>query len=54
MRWIASYPDVLFQPALPMRGVTFMYLRRTEEELFQPALPMRGVTIPTPLRADAI
>ena len=34
----------IFQPALPMRGVT----RRNESsghfEVFQPALPMRGVT----------
>ena len=34
----------LFQPALPMRGVTMTKLTRGFTFLFQPALPMRGVT----------
>ena len=34
----------LFQPALPMRGVTDVRFRPSEIEQFQPALPMRGVT----------
>ena len=36
----------LFQPALPMRGVTFSgLLLGGVLVLFQPALPMRGVTV---------
>ena len=35
---------VIFQPALPMRGVTMTKLTRGFTFLFQPALPMRGVT----------
>ena len=34
----------LFQPALPMRGVTLDELVSFAARLFQPALPMRGVT----------
>ena len=34
----------IFQPALPMRGVTFSGLLLGVLVLFQPALPMRGVT----------
>ena len=35
---------VIFQPALPMRGVTLDELVSFAARLFQPALPMRGVT----------
>ena len=35
---------LLFQPALPMRGVTLMYGINYVMFQFQPALPMRGVT----------
>ena len=42
----------VFQPALPMRGVTPQRATIDILELtFQPALPMRGVT--QPLRSDA-
>ena len=34
----------LFQPALPMRGVTNFCKGYMGVRLFQPALPMRGVT----------
>ena len=34
----------LFQPALPMRGVTGFSAHDEDILLFQPALPMRGVT----------
>ena len=34
----------IFQPALPMRGVTLDELVSFAARLFQPALPMRGVT----------
>ena len=34
----------LFQPALPMRGVTKTVDGTDEQYQFQPALPMRGVT----------
>ena len=38
------FPDI-FQPALPMRGVTFAALTLSFTSVpFQPALPMRGVT----------
>ena len=36
---------VLFQPALPMRGVTKYSCIDFRKDVFQPALPMRGVTI---------
>ena len=35
----------IFQPALPMRGVTLITYPRTSVVVFQPALPMRGVTM---------
>ena len=35
---------VIFQPALPMRGVTCKHGMKPGLSLFQPALPMRGVT----------
>ena len=35
---------IVFQPALPMRGVTKLPLRLFVLFRFQPALPMRGVT----------
>ena len=43
---MASAPSLArrFQPALPMRGVTFVEELGGIEEVFQPALPMRGVT----------
>ena len=34
----------VFQPALPMRGVTPWRFNQGAVEQFQPALPMRGVT----------
>ena len=34
----------IFQPALPMRGVTCQWFQYSPSPLFQPALPMRGVT----------
>ena len=34
----------VFQPALPMRGVTVTQNKDDIAGLFQPALPMRGVT----------
>ena len=37
----------LFQPALPMRGVTCDCMTYSNCVLFQPALPMRGVTAAT-------
>ena len=43
----AQYATVwrlLFQPALPMRGVTVLQSRYLLACLFQPALPLRGVT----------
>ena len=40
-----STPPWLFQPALPMRGVTERYNDVDVLILFQPALPMRGVTL---------
>ena len=36
--------DVVFQPALPMRGVTYVRRKYYVHSVFQPALPMRGVT----------
>ena len=36
---------IVFQPALPMRGVTWCPSACKIPELFQPALPMRGVTL---------
>ena len=33
-----------FQPALPMRGVTYVRRKYYVHSVFQPALPMRGVT----------
>ena len=36
---------IVFQPALPMRGVTDFTKDEIIEMEFQPALPMRGVTI---------
>ena len=35
---------LVFQPALPMRGVTRRARRKIKRLQFQPALPMRGVT----------
>ena len=35
----------VFQPALPMRGVTFIIGIYARGKKFQPALPMRGVTL---------
>ena len=35
----------VFQPALPMRGVTATGRTFTGQKKFQPALPMRGVTV---------
>ena len=40
----ADSPIVIFQPALPMRGVTVKNEGIDPGSLFQPALPMRGVT----------
>ena len=37
----------LFQPALPMRGVTKRRFPKMLRVIFQPALPMRGVTSPS-------
>ena len=34
----------VFQPALPMRGVTVFDCTVGTDRIFQPALPMRGVT----------
>ena len=36
--------EELFQPALPMRGVTTSEREGSPRATFQPALPMRGVT----------
>ena len=41
--WNSRYSK-LFQPALPMRGVTVMGVNIPLTIEFQPALPMRGVT----------
>ena len=35
---------IIFQPALPMRGVTYLAGLSFNISIFQPALPMRGVT----------
>ena len=40
----ADNPDDLFQPTLPMRGVTLVVANQETLTLFQPTLPMRGVT----------
>ena len=34
----------VFQPALPLRGVTYVFGGATFDNKFQPALPLRGVT----------
>ena len=36
--------DAIFQPTLPVRGVTTNLLKREREKKFQPTLPVRGVT----------
>ena len=43
--WNSRYSK-LFQPALPMRGVTGAPSGQINMYQFQPALPMRGVTEP--------
>ena len=43
---LVSFAARLFQPALPMRGVTREGQGDTQQhQRFQPALPMRGVTM---------
>ena len=41
-----SQKSLIFQPALPMRGVTYIRRKYYGHSVFQPALPMRGVTQP--------
>ena len=36
--------DAIFQPTLPVRGVTASFNGRRYEFRFQPTLPVRGVT----------
>ena len=36
--------DLIFQPALPLRGATFLEFQGCGVCLFQPALPLRGAT----------
>ena len=43
-QWFNGEGLYLFQPALPMRGVTELREELKELIKFQPALPMRGVT----------
>ena len=38
------HDNMVFQPALPLRGVTANYGREVVQAVFQPALPLRGVT----------
>ena len=41
---VDDFKGFIFQPALPMRGVTLSKTAHLPEQQFQPALPMRGVT----------
>ena len=43
MSGMPSRPEI-FQPALPLRGVTLFTVKADVEYPFQPALPLRGVT----------
>ena len=49
---VASAVEPLFQPALPMRGVTLVYGTKGKLIVFQPALPMRGVTAGARIRGQ--
>ena len=51
--WNSRYSK-LFQPALPMRGVTVLAVLYSARVIFQPALPMRGVTDALENEVDAI